>query len=175
MLPVPAASACAPSADGKQLTWQDNPAISKNVPAAGQPWCGVESDREEEGGCDMPRGDGTGPASLGPMTGRGAGYCAGYPVAGFLNRLFGRGFGGSWGRGGGFGWRNRFYATGLTGWQRAGMGAAPPYAPYGPDYGAPFTREQQMDALKGQAGYLQSELEAIRKRLAELEAKTGEE
>ncbi|NLG67487.1 MAG: DUF5320 domain-containing protein, partial [Actinobacteria bacterium] len=25
----------------------------------------------------MPRGDGTGPEGMGPMTGRGAGYCAG--------------------------------------------------------------------------------------------------
>ena len=30
----------------------------------------------------MPRGDGTGPAGFGPLTGRGAGYCAGYPVPG---------------------------------------------------------------------------------------------
>ena len=28
----------------------------------------------------MPRGDGTGPRGLGPMTGRAAGYCAGYPI-----------------------------------------------------------------------------------------------
>ncbi len=122
----------------------------------------------------MPRGDGTGPAGFGPMTGRAAGYCAGYPAPGFMNP-YGRGFGGAWGRGGGFGWRNRFYATGLTGWQRAGTGGAPPYAPYAPGYGAPFTREQQIDALKGQAGCLESELEAIRKRLEELEAGTGEE
>ena len=123
----------------------------------------------------MPRGDGTGPAGFGPMTGRAAGYCAGYPAPGFMNTPYGRGFGGAWGRGGGgFGWRNRFYATGLTGWQRAGMGAAPPYAPYAPGYDAPFTREQQIDALKGQAGCLESELEAIRKRLEELEAGTGE-
>ncbi|MGI6097596.1 MAG: DUF5320 domain-containing protein, partial [Dethiobacteria bacterium] len=26
----------------------------------------------------MPRGDGSGPAGMGPMTGRAAGYCAGY-------------------------------------------------------------------------------------------------
>lgn len=30
----------------------------------------------------MPRGDGTGPAGLGPMTGRAAGYCADYPAYG---------------------------------------------------------------------------------------------
>ena len=78
----------------------------------------------------MPGGDGTGPGGMGPMTGRGAGYCAGYPVPGYMNPVGGRGYGG-WGRGGGGrGRRNRFYATGLTGWQRAGMGwpatGAPP-------------------------------------------------
>ena len=31
----------------------------------------------------MPLGDGTGPGGMGPMTGRAAGYCAGYPVPGF--------------------------------------------------------------------------------------------
>ena len=33
----------------------------------------------------MPRGDGTGPAGMGPMTGRAAGFCAGYPVPGYMN------------------------------------------------------------------------------------------
>ena len=57
-------------------------------------------DRVEQGTCklensekevfEMPRGDGTGPAGLGPMTGRAAGYCAGYPVPGFMNPYGGR-------------------------------------------------------------------------------------
>ena len=33
----------------------------------------------------MPWGNGTGPAGYGPMTGRAAGYCAGYPVPGYMN------------------------------------------------------------------------------------------
>ncbi len=33
----------------------------------------------------MPGGDGTGPRGLGPMTGRGAGFCAGFNVPGFMN------------------------------------------------------------------------------------------
>lgn len=33
----------------------------------------------------MPRGDRTGPAGLGPLTGRAAGYCAGHYVPGFLD------------------------------------------------------------------------------------------
>ena len=36
-----------------------------------------------KGGEGMPRGDGTGPSGMGPLTGRGAGYCAGYPNPGF--------------------------------------------------------------------------------------------
>ena len=37
----------------------------------------------------MPRGDGTGPAGLGPMTGRGLGYCAGYSRPGYATPRFG--------------------------------------------------------------------------------------
>jgi len=39
---------------------------------------------------DMPLGDGTGPAGMGPMTGRAAGFCAGYPVPGYMNPVTGR-------------------------------------------------------------------------------------
>jgi len=59
----------------------------------------------------MPFGDGTGPRGMGPMTGRGAGYCAGFGRPGFANPILGRrwfDFGwGVWGRGRGrgFGWR----------------------------------------------------------------------
>ena len=45
----------------------------------------------------MPAGDKTGPLGLGPMTGRGLGYCAGYSNPGYANprprRFFRRGFG----------------------------------------------------------------------------------
>ncbi len=61
----------------------------------------------------MPGGDRTGPGGMGPMTGRAAGFCAGYSVPGYMNPIPGRGFG--FGRGG-FGHRNLYYATGLTGW-----------------------------------------------------------
>lgn len=37
----------------------------------------------------MPWGDATGPAGLGPMTGRAAGYCAGFGMPGYLNPGFG--------------------------------------------------------------------------------------
>jgi len=41
----------------------------------------------------MPLGDGTGPRGFGPMTGRAAGYCAGYPVPGYMNAVQGVGYG----------------------------------------------------------------------------------
>ncbi|MFW6189453.1 MAG: DUF5320 domain-containing protein [Planctomycetota bacterium] len=41
----------------------------------------------------MPRGDGTGPLGMGPMTGRAAGYCAGFAGPGFANPVPGRGGG----------------------------------------------------------------------------------
>ncbi len=125
----------------------------------------------------MPRGDGTGPSGMGPMTGRAAGYCAGYATPGFGNPNQVRGY---WGgrRGGGRGFRNRFYATGLPGWQRAAGGWQAWGNPFIPNmnYGAPnnisaMTKEQEMDALKGQAEYLAGALEDIRKRIEELETK----
>jgi hypothetical protein len=119
----------------------------------------------------MPRGDRTGPGGMGPMTGRGAGYCAGYGMPGFANPGFGRGFG--FGRGGGRGFggggwgrRNRFYATGIPGWMGFGGGYAAPYYP-APD------AETEKQALKNEAKAVREELEAIDKRLAELEAGTG--
>jgi len=48
----------------------------------------------------MPGRDGTGPMRRGPMTGRSAGFCAGYGVPGYSN--FGRGFGTGFGRSRGF-------------------------------------------------------------------------
>jgi len=67
----------------------------------------------------MPRGDGTGPAGMGPMTGRGAGYCAGFVTPGFANPIprGGGGMGGM-GRGAGMGrgmGRGRFSGFGAGG------------------------------------------------------------
>lgn len=110
------------------------------------------------------------------MTGRAAGYCVGAGVPGYMNpmrgRGFGRGFGMGLGRGRGFGgrgrgWRHWFYATGLPGWARLG-GWADPYA-WGPPTQEPEP-EMEKQALKDQAQMLQSELDAIRKRLEDLEA-----
>lgn len=100
---------------------------------------GEETNRKEV--IKMPFGDGTGPMGLGPMTGRRAGYCAGFGGPGFANpmpgyarpygygystpgwprlgygvgRGFGRGLGRGFGRGFGRGWR-RWGAYGYPWW-----------------------------------------------------------
>ena len=109
----------------------------------------------------MPFGDGTGPRGLGPVTGRGAGFCAGYAAPGYANVWPRWAFGG-----GGRGWRNRYYATGLTGWQRAGTGWVDAGAPFG----APDTREGEIATLKTQAENLTRTLDGIRKQIETLEA-----
>ena len=47
----------------------------------------------------MPRGDRTGPLGMGPITGRGAGFCAGFKTPGYANTRFGRGMWFGLGRG----------------------------------------------------------------------------
>ena len=124
----------------------------------------------------MPWGDRTGPMGAGPMTGRGAGYCAGFDVPGYANPFGGR-MGLGWRRGGGFGWggrgwRHQYYATGQPGWARFGY---PPAwaAPEAPWVAAP-TREQEVEALRQQTEFLKGELDAINKRMADLEEKDQE-
>jgi Family of unknown function (DUF5320) len=123
----------------------------------------------------MPRGDRTGPMGLGTMTGRGAGYCAGFGMSGYSNVSPGLGFGAgfNWGRGllcrgfsgGRRGWRNWFHATGLPGWMRFGGSAGP--------FQRPDT-ESEKQALRSQTQALQSELELLKKRLSEMEGSGGE-
>ena len=126
----------------------------------------------------MPRGDGTGPAGMGPMTGRAAGYCAGYSVPGFMNPAGGRGFWGR-GRGGGRGWRHWYYATGLPGWARAGVGypawggPAFPFPPQAAPQAPTMTVEQELEGLKRQADYFQDALGQINQRIQQLEAETN--
>jgi hypothetical protein len=102
----------------------------------------------------MPRGDGTGPMGMDPMSGRGAGYCRGFGISGSANASMGRGFGRGGGRGGWFcGLGNR--------WRNWFRGAGAPAA------------VNEKDGLKQQAELLQTELDSIRKRLNELSKPTA--
>ena len=107
---------------------------------------------------------------MGPMTGRRAGYCAGYDVPGCANPMWGMGGrGGAWGGRGGYGFRHWFHATGMPGWMRGG------YAPagYGPLWGPPPppTPEQEMEMLRAEAEQLKQALAQIEQRLDELTPK----
>ena len=125
----------------------------------------------------MPGGDGTGPGGMGAMTGRAAGYCAGYAAPGFASPVvgvgrglgFGRGRG--VGRGMGMGFRGGRGAVGNWGMppaQGVAYGLPPvPAVPYG--YGVAPNAEQQANALKGQAEYFEEALTAIKKQIADLD------
>jgi hypothetical protein len=99
----------------------------------------------------MPGFDGTGPSGQGPGTGWGRGPCSG------LRRGFGRGFSCGFGRGG--------YGRPRWGWRAFGYG---PVGPGGPgSWAAP---QDEAQYLKAEQVCLQNALEAIRKRIAELES-----
>jgi hypothetical protein len=104
----------------------------------------------------MPGFDGTGPSGQGPGTGWGQGPCGAGRRRGFRRLGQGvRGFqasGGEWGRPR---WGRRAY-----GYRSFGPGT-------GPLYGVP---QDEAQALKKEAAHLQSELEAVQRRLAELES-----
>jgi len=109
----------------------------------------------------MPWYDGTGPRGLGPGTGWGLGPCGAGRRFGFgrggWGRRFGRGFWG-WGMGRG-GWTSRWFGPGWFG----------PPGFRGPGFYNPSPTDE-VEALREEEAYLRSELEAIQKRLAELEA-----
>lgn len=132
----------------------------------------------------MPRGDGTGPYGQGPATGRGAGYCEGYPVPGYMNPAGGRGYRGGRGWGGrgqgrgwggrGWGWRHRHGAMGPVdgpwgppGWPPP---VAPPYEPpYAPPYEPQMGKEYELNMLRQQVSALEGTLDRVRQRMRDLE------
>ena len=132
----------------------------------------------------MPLGDRTGPTGLGPMTGRAAGYCAGYSVPGYMNPYGGRGLGLARGfRGGGGRGFGRGYGRGFGYPISAAPYEQPAYTGYVPgavpQYTAPgapvYSGDQELEMMKNQADYLASTLEGIKQRIDELESKTAED
>ena len=113
----------------------------------------------------MPRGNGTGPMGMGSMTGRGAGFCAGYNTPGYTNPVAGRGMG--YGRGMGFGMGRgrglgfgRGYGAGF-GWRSVGINMP----------GVQMSSQQEAEILKNQANMMQGEINSINARIKELESK----
>jgi hypothetical protein len=125
----------------------------------------------------MPFGNGMGPAGFGPMTGRGAGFCAGYGVPGYMNPAGGPGawgFGPGVGRGRGRGHRHMYWATGLPGWQRPAPWFPAPY-PYTPGALAQPSAEQELNALRGQLEAMEQGIGQIQERIRELEGQESED
>lgn len=104
----------------------------------------------------MPGRDQTGPMGEGPLTGRWWGTCSGFGRPGFpRSGNFWRGFGGGRGR-----WRNGPFANRFAdeGWfeQR------------------PLTSQEELEVLMDESEWLKSQLDAIQKRISELERKDSE-
>ncbi len=118
----------------------------------------------------MPAGNGKGPVGAGPMTGRGAGFCAGNSRSGSDNPVRGEGFYGQ-GRGmGGRGRRNQSYGTGMASRGRgfsnfergneAGVNNSMPE----------FSSENELRILKEQSEFIKNELASVDERINELES-----
>lgn len=94
----------------------------------------------------MPRGDGTGPLGIGPVTGTTAARFAGPGTR-------------RHGRQGGYGCRNMYYETGLPGWVRYGENAPP---------------QDESELLSKEAERLEDRLKQVRSRKTALEGKKPE-
>jgi hypothetical protein len=104
------------------------------------------------------------------MTGRAAGYCAGYSIPGYMNPI--RGYGRGWGRGFGRGWGRGFG----RGWY-----AYPPPVIVQPAYPPVVTQqstEQEVESLENyhkellaEKADLEKEMDDIKDRIEELKAK----
>ena len=138
----------------------------------------------------MPGGDRTGPAGLGPMTGRAAGYGAGRPVPGYLSLVprrglwgwaRGRGRGRGKGRGGGRGMgKGRGLGRGMG--RGRGMmpsaGTAPRPQIGEEEVSAPTTppppasrggSDQELQGLKAQARGIEQKLRATNEKVAQMQ------
>lgn len=110
----------------------------------------------------MPRGDRTGPAGAGPMTGRGSGLCRGNEYPGYRTAGGGRfgiyGMPGSGCRPAGRrrGFRRWFLETGIPGWMRFRITDTASHKDSG-------------ELLKSQAEFLRKSLDTVNKRLSEIE------
>ena len=129
----------------------------------------------------MPGGDKTGPTGGGPMTGRGAGFCAGFGTPGYanpgvqFNNSYGRGGafrrgGGGFGRGGGgfgrgFGRRNN-----VAGVNQQGYVQDPRVSP-GASYYAP---PEVDDDPRHELAYLRVQAKRAKESIKEMEARIEE-
>jgi hypothetical protein len=120
-------------------------------------------------GENMPRGDKTGPMGAGPMTGRGAGYCAGYAVPGYMNPTGGYG---RRGRGRGRGWGRGFRRWGRFPYQQPVLVQPVVQPEYQPPM--PQTAEQEIAALENYQKTLQAEKKDLDDEMGGVKARIEE-
>ena len=101
---------------------------------------------------------------FGPMTGRAAGFCAGFGRPGYMTSGPGRGMGFGFRGGGG---RRRRGAWGAP-WAAQAAGFWP-RGPQQPAFAGP-TRQQEREMLQEQVQYMENALTELKQRLSELEA-----
>jgi hypothetical protein len=111
----------------------------------------------------MPLRDGTGPMGYGRLTGRGLGPCGSGEFTERSARPISRFFGRFGGRGGGYGRRNWFHATGLPGWARFNVNN---------ESAAGIDPETEKALLKDESAELKRRIDAIGKRVEELDSRT---
>lgn len=100
----------------------------------------------------MPGGDRTGPRGMGPMTGRGAGYCSGNEVAGWQNRLVrANSFRGGFYRFGGP------FKRGMGGYYRRGPITTP---------SQPVSLQSELEALEREKDLLSQRIEQLKTQLS---------
>jgi hypothetical protein len=122
----------------------------------------------------MPRGDRTGPWGAGPMTGRAAGYCAGYSVPGYVNPVYGYGRGWGRGRGRGFGrGYGRGFGRGRFVYPQPVVGQ-PAYQPGYQPVAQPQMPEQEIAALENYQKSLEAEKADLDQEMGGVKARIEE-
>ena len=118
------------------------------------------------GGDIMPRGDRSGPNGMGPMTGRGAGFCNGFNAPGYISG----GVAGGYGMGAGRGARGRRngFGAGYGAGRGYGIGAVPyNAAPPAPITG--YSKEAEKGYIENEVSLLKDQLKALEGRLADMQ------
>ncbi|MHA1733945.1 MAG: DUF5320 domain-containing protein [Promethearchaeota archaeon] len=137
----------------------------------------------------MPFGDRTGPAGLGPRTGRGLGYCNGYPHPGNavpggmgMGWGWGRGYGRGGGRGLGLGWRRGWgRGAGYWGYAPVQLGVVPPpppawgVVPPAGGYYPTATKEQVLENLNATKKAFEEQAKAVAREIERVEKDLREE
>lgn len=108
----------------------------------------------------MPGFNGTGPAGMGAMTGRGRGYCISNIIPG-LSLASGNG------RGGWHGWRYSGFTTGML----AGLGLYLAHSLLTRHSAPVISERDELNLLKEEVSYLENALTQAKKRVEELENK----